>query len=55
MKKKMNSINFTNCTHLLLVVKLLSTIIDDSHDIWIIVLVVIIKRVKEDAQTNPLI
>ena len=36
-------------------VKLPSTVIQDSHDIGVIVLVVIVKRIKEDAQTDPLV
>lgn len=43
------------CSHLLLMVKLPSAIIQDSHDIGVIVLVVIVKRVKHDAQTDPLV
>lgn len=31
----------------------LCAVIDNRHDVWIIVLIVIIERVKEDSQTRP--
>ena len=43
------------CSHSLLMLKLPSAIVHNSHDIGVIVLVVIVKRVKEYAQTDPLV
>lgn len=36
-------------------VKLSGSIVDDGHDVRVIVFVIIIKRVKEDSETNPFV
>lgn len=40
---------------LLLVVKFLSSVIDNRRNVGIIVLIVIVKAVKEDTQADPLV
>ena len=43
------------CWAIVLVVIHLGAVIDHRHDVWVVVLVVIVERVKEDAETIPLI
>lgn len=54
-KLKIPDYSKKNCAHVLLVVKLLCSVIDNSHNIWVVVFVIIVKWIKEDAQTDPFV
>ena len=43
------------CGSVVLVVKVLGAVVDHGHDVGVVVLVVVVERVEEDAETDPLV
>jgi len=55
-KKSTNQRRLKRMTlYLLVVIVELGAVVDHCHDVWIIMLVVIVERVKEDCETIPLV